>query len=149
MENGIPHQKEIVWFSCDCEGCPIGNRNVPEHMFIILTNSDYNKNSDFICGIPITSVKKFKKQEFLAKHGIDITDDEIDNRNKPSNERFILEKQSMVLCDRVPRLNKKFLSPNQKNIGKIEEKKLTEIIQRIYYFLKRGNSSQPKQIDSQ
>ena len=149
MENRIPHQGEIVWFSCDCEGCVVETRNIPEHMFIILTNSDYNKTSDFICGVPITSVKKFKKQDFLARHGMNITDDDIDNRNKPSNERFVLEKQSMVLCDRIPRLNKNFLSSRQKNIGKIENDTLGNIISRLYFFLRKGNSPQPKQIDSQ
>ena len=115
MEDNIPSKGEIVWFNCCTNGKPIGNRkNIPEHMFLILTNSDYNKESDYFCGLSITSRKKFKYQKFLTKYGIDINNEEIYGDLQ-------LEKESYILCDKPTRLGKEDLSKKQKHTGKIKD----------------------------
>lgn len=135
MENDIPSKGEIVWFKCCTNGKPIGAREeIPEHMFLILTNTDYNKKSDHFCGLPITSRKKFKYQDFLANYGIDITDEDIEGN-------LTFEKESYILCDRPVRLNKNDLSKDQKHTGKMKKDMLDSPIIKIYRFFKAGKIS--------
>ena len=131
MENSIPCRGDIVWFSCCTNGKRILDRDIKNHMFLILTKTDYNKKSDHFCGLPITSKKEGIYQEFLLNYGFDITNDDI-----TGNLKF--EKPSYLLCDRPVRLHKKDLSNNQKNTAKMKKNKLNAPISKIFRFLSKG-----------
>lgn len=131
MENSIPSNGEIVWFNCCTNGKPLKGRKIPNHMFLILTNTNYNHKSDHFCGIPLTSKKENTYQEFVINYGFDITNDDIEGN-------LVLDKETYLLCDRPARLDKNDLSREQKNIGKIKKEKLDASINKISRFLKAG-----------
>lgn len=136
------NQKAIIWFKCCTNGKTIGQRkDIPPHMFIILTNKNYNDSSEDVCGTPITSKKDKKIQNFLLNYGVNITDDEIEGED---GKTLVLEKESFILCDRPVRLNKSDLSPNQKHIGRVKQEKFDHIIFQIQNFLKRGKIIQKR-----
>lgn len=128
----IINQKAIIWFNCCTNGKNRGNRkNIPEHMFIILTKKSYNDRSCSVCGIPITS-EKDKYQHHTLNYGVNITNDDIDGEN------FSFTKESFILCDRPTRLDKKDLSVNQKHICRVKKEKFENIVSQLQAFLKRG-----------
>ena len=127
------HRKEIRWFKCCTNGKSIGTRKeIPDHMFIILTNEAYNKKSDEICGVPLTS-KKERYQDFILNCGLDITDDDVEN--------FVFDRKTFVLFDRPTRLNKADLTTRQDNIGRVKEDYLDKVITKVSMFLRKGNAS--------
>lgn len=133
MDSNIPAQKEVVWFKCCTNGKPIGGRKgIPEHMFIILTKLEYNKKSDHLCAVPITSKKGYSNQEFLLNYGLNIIDDDL------INSSLRLDKESFVLCDRPSRVDRQDLSRNQENIGRISQGMFDKIVHQIFIFLGRG-----------
>jgi len=108
-----------------------GDYKGSQPLISLLTNTDYNSKADHFCGLPITSKKQFKSQEFLAKYGLDITNDDIEGN-------LYFEKESFFLCDRPVRLDEQDLSKVQKHTGKIKSEKLELTITKVSRFLRSG-----------
>ena len=124
MKDEELQQRSIVYFPYDTNGKK-GNG----HYYILLTKQDYNKRSEELLGIPLTS----KENDFTLNYGEDISDADIEGD-------FDFSKKTFVLCDRPCRLTKAHAKPiTKQNIkGKVKEEKYRNLCDKIAVFIKYG-----------
>jgi len=131
---------QIFAFYCDEDGrivsCPkrCGKTAVTvqtgapdNHRFIIISTEDYNKGSDFVLGVPITS----KLTPFKLKSGAEpIGPDDIEN-NRPGEIT-----KGYVLPDKVCRLNVQTVeSSGTSRFGEVKKQPYKKFMKRVFSFM--------------
>jgi len=117
-------QGELRLAKCDKNGKRV-NKKEKYHYFIILTKDKYNRYSDEILGVPLTSNKK---STFTINYGDELLNEQIDGS-------FNFPMQTFILCDRPCRLNKEDLFPRHEEKPKIIENKFRSVCSKICTFI--------------
>lgn len=138
-----PVQKQICEYECDNEGrfksCPSKCKNpnkitdTTNHKFLIISKSEYNKQSQYVTGFPITSKNNTIMDNYPS--AVWMIDPDLIDKAKPPFTRNTIEKGTKILCDRPCRLSRDcVLATSPDSFGEISDKGYKIIMKKFLMF---------------
>ncbi len=130
-------KRQMIWANCGLEGKNYSKEdmNSKNHMYIVSSRESYNKKSKSLNAFVLSSMKSNGSDYFRLNFGIDITNDDIDGDD---SKIFNIDRETVVLCDRLLRINKEDIHERSQEIIFLKKDKFSQLLDSFTSFINKG-----------